>query len=60
MEEVSDNPYPSFRAACALAKRKEKNEVRGIIEEIKNKLEEFIEDEGVSEIAKNYIEKLKI
>jgi HEAT repeat protein len=52
-ENDEENPYPSFRAACALAKR-------GIItKDVINKLEFFVQDDNVSEIAKSYLEKIK-
>ena len=59
MQESDGNPYPSFRAACALAKRSDNPEIKGFIEEIRNKLQQFAEDEGVADLAKNYLERLK-
>jgi hypothetical protein len=61
------NPYPSFRAACALAKRYPDpnnktmpedvtNALKGLVEEIELKLQGFVDDEdiSVSETAKYY------
>jgi hypothetical protein len=53
-----DNPYPSFRAACALAKRPDNQGVREVLEEVRTKLKSFVDDEDVSGIAKQYLEKL--
>ena len=55
----TENPYPSFRAACALAKRS-KNELLtdSILSEVKDKLKNFTEDEDVSDIANAYIDNL--
>ena len=59
MGEVDENnPYPSFRAACALAKRYEDGRVLGKIAEVESKLQCFVEDEEVTEIAKGYLEKI--
>lgn len=52
-ENDEENPYPSFRAACVLAKM-------GIItKDVINKLKFFVQDDNVSEIAKKYLEKIK-
>jgi len=54
-----ENPYPSFRAACALAKRSTSHLLeKPLLSEIKNKLEAFAEDEVVSDIAKSYLDSL--
>lgn len=59
MREIdSDNPYPSFRAACALAKRPDNQGVKEVLEEVKAKLQSFIDDEDVSEIASQYLDQL--
>jgi hypothetical protein len=55
-----ENQYPSFRAACALAKR----EISSLLEastllEVENKLKEFIEDDSVSDIVEKYINVLQ-
>lgn len=59
MREVdADNPYPSFRAACALAKRPDNQEIKTVLGEVKAKLQSFINDEDVSEIASQYLDGL--
>ncbi len=57
--DYADNPYPSFRAACALAKHI--NDVllaESVVLEIRNKLKIFLEDKDVSDIAQSYIDSL--
>lgn len=55
----TENTYPSFRAACALAKRKENELIKNSAEEIKNKLALFLDDTNVSEIAQKYLRLIK-
>ena len=57
-ETDEENPYPSFRAACALAKRHEDERVSGRIDEVRSKLKSFVEDKDVAEIAKGHLEKI--
>jgi len=60
MEETDEeNPYPSFRAACALAKKHEDERVSGKINQVRRELQSFVEDEDVSEIAKGYLKKVE-
>ena len=47
--------YPGFRAACALAKRLNNENVKPLVEEIKEKLDKFKGDEDVSSIAIKYL-----
>ena len=52
---MADSSYPGFRAACALAKRIEQEEVQTMKEEIRAKLEQFMGDADVAEIAQGYL-----
>jgi len=54
-----ENPYPRFRAACALAQRGSDKRVTSRLSEIQATLEEFTENEGVADIAKGYLQKTK-
>jgi hypothetical protein len=59
MSQVEEtNPYPSFRAACALAKRRADERIAIKIAEVKDHLQNFTEDEDVSEIAQDYLGEL--
>jgi len=58
-ENDEENPYPSFRAACALATRCWEKRVEKIIKDVIDKLELFVHDDNVSEIAKEYLQKIK-
>ena len=58
-ENDEKNPYPSFRAACALAIRCKEKRVEKITKDVIDKLELFVQDDSVSEIAKKYLEKIK-
>lgn len=53
---LSYEDYSGFRAACALAKRFKNKAVSPFIDQIRKKLESFINDSDVSEIAKKYLE----
>lgn len=55
---LEDKGYPGFRAACALAKRISQQEIQSLKNLIIEKLENFIDDEGVSEIANKYLESI--
>ncbi len=59
MNEDDENPYPSFRAACALASRYPDKRIKAIDNEILARLNEFISDTSVGDIAKKYINKIK-
>lgn len=55
----AENPYPSFRAACALAKRVNSGLLtESILSEVKDKLKIFTKDKNISDIAKSYIDSL--
>ena len=55
MRENDKNPYPSFRAACALARRiKDDPRISGLLPALRNKLKLFLEDPNVSDIARSY------
>ncbi len=54
-----ENPYPSFRAACALAKTAINDSLEeSILSEVENNLKVFLKDDDVSDIAKSYIDSL--
>lgn len=57
---TTDDSYPGFRAACALAKRFKTENIKPQIDKIKEKLEEFTkdEDESVVKLAKEYLDSL--
>ncbi len=58
LEKLMENEgYPGFRAACALTKRLNLPIVFSIKNKIKEKLESFIEDPDVMEIANEYLKK---
>lgn len=57
-EENKENPYPSFRATCALAKRIHDPRIAKYKEIIRTKLQLFIDDEDVSQIARYYLANL--
>ena len=51
-----ENPYPSFRAACALAKRFGTGLIPDDMQaKVKSKLKEFLDDEDVAGIAQEYL-----
>jgi len=54
MRERIDNPYPRFRAACALAKRANVLD-KQIVAEAQFILHEYLDDPNVSDIAKKYL-----
>ncbi len=58
-ENNEENPYPGFRAACALAKRHNDGRVKLIINEVVDKLKNFIQDDNVADIAKEYLRKIE-
>ena len=58
-ELMLDKSYPGFRAACALAKRFKNPAVSPAIALVKQKLQDFLKDEDVSEIARKYLDLLK-
>jgi len=57
-ELMKDEEYSGFRAACALAKRISQPEIQGFKNLIRQKLEVFAKDEGVCEIANEYLESI--
>jgi len=59
-EDDPENPYPSFRAACALAKRSDNPMVEKELESIEAKLNEFVDDDDVSEVAQKYLDHLGV
>jgi hypothetical protein len=58
---LENNDYSGFRAACALAKRFEDELIKPFVNQIKGKLEDFVDDPdlNVSEIAKNYLKMIR-
>ncbi len=54
MREQIENPYPRFRAACALVKRANTIE-KYFVGEAKVILREHLNDEDVADIAKTYL-----
>ncbi|MFA5967294.1 MAG: hypothetical protein WC805_02145 [Patescibacteria group bacterium] len=54
-----ENPYPRFRAACALAQRSSDERIISLLDKIQSTLTEFTENEGVADIAKGYLQKTK-
>jgi hypothetical protein len=56
---LENNDYSGFRAACALAKRFKEEPIKPFLEKIKEKLEVFIDDPDVSEIARKYLEMIE-
>ena len=57
-EAREENSYPGFRAACALAKRRDDPRVVGKMGQVRGKLQEYVDDEGVKDIAKSYLKTL--
>jgi hypothetical protein len=56
---TTDDSYPGFRAACALAKRSNNESIKPLTDKIKEKLKKFSTDDDVSEIAKSYLESIE-
>ena len=52
---ATDDSYPGFRASCALAKRLDNENIRPAIDQIKQKLQSFLSDPDVSDIAERYL-----
>ena len=51
-----ENPYPSFRAACALAKHKDNLLITNcVLDSVESKLKEFGDDESVSKVVRVYL-----
>ncbi|MBI4599967.1 hypothetical protein HY732_03520 [Candidatus Uhrbacteria bacterium] len=55
---MSDESYPGFRAACALAKRTNQPEILAMRDSIREKIRFFIDDASVSEVANKYFSRL--
>lgn len=53
-----DEGYPGFRAACALAKRGNSPDIAAMKKDIAAKLEKFVKDPDIPEIAEKYLEEL--
>ncbi len=52
---MTDESYPGFRAACALAKRVDQEMIQPTRGDIKEKLGKFLSDPDVAEIARKYL-----
>lgn len=57
-EEYEENPYPSFRAALALAKRVSDQRITSLSSVIRKRIVSFLEDDTVWDIAKKALEEM--